>query len=90
MNQNIFLLSVNRSTCWKEELHLTNSESYTICFLLNFIGFTTELISSGYQSLVQGINRIFMTLWGCLTSHWDVMCFMRHLCWCPFPVPFLC
>ena len=40
-----FFLCVNKSTCCKVELHLTISETCTILFQLNSIGFIKELIS---------------------------------------------
>ena len=59
MNQNTFLLAVNRSTWSKTELHLTNLKTCTVS-----VGFKTESISNCYLSFGQGIFSIlFKTLW---------------------------
>ena len=64
INRTHLLLTVNTNTCRKGELHLTNSESYTVCLPIEFHGFTGRINSKGYHSLVPGLISIFLeTVW---------------------------
>ena len=51
-------LTVNTNTWWKAELHLTNSESCSVCLPIEFHGFTSRFISKGYHSFVPGLISI--------------------------------
>ena len=60
MNRTNLFLTVNTKT----ELHLTNSESCTICLPIEIHGFTSRINSKGYYSLVPGLISIFLeTVW---------------------------
>ena len=53
----------------KAELHLTKSESCTVCSPIEFHGFTSRINSKGYHSLVPGLFSIYLeTVWVPLNS----------------------
>ena len=47
----------------KSELHLTNSESSTVWLPIEFLGFTSRIISKDYHSLIPVLSQFLETVW---------------------------
>ena len=58
----------------KAELHMTNSESCTICLPIKFHGFTNRYNSKGYHSLVPCLISIFLEMvWVPLNTQYNIL-----------------